>query len=146
MENASPTQEAAATPTQQYVGFWKRLLAFIIDQVILAVASGLLFGDAVVSMNDGGVTVAYNGIYSFIPLLYTVLFWGFLSATPGKMALGMKIVKEDGTPITWKDAILRALGYIPSAIVFFLGFLWIGWDAKKQGWHDKIAHTVVVKK
>jgi len=145
MENDS-SQADAHEATVHYVGFWKRLLAFIIDNVILAVASKILFGDAVVRISAEGISVSYEGVYLLIPILYTIVFWGMYAATPGKMALGMKIVKADGSPMTWKDAIIRYFGYIPSALVFCLGFFWIGFDAKKQGWHDKIAKTLVVKK
>jgi uncharacterized RDD family membrane protein YckC len=66
--------------------------------------------------------------------------------TPGKAAVGIRIVKLDGTRLTAWDAILRnVIGYTISSLIFFLGYLWILFDDRKQGWHDKLARTVVVR-
>ena len=92
------------------------------------------------------MNVSYEGWRVIIPILYFILFWGFLSATPGKMALKLKIVEEGGKKLTWPKAIIRFLGYIPSTIALFLGFIWIGFDKEKRGWHDMIAKTRVVHK
>ena len=59
--------------------------------------------------------------------------------------LGLKVVRLDGQPVTFVVALVRALACLLSMFVFFLGFLWIAWDREKQGWHDKIAGTVVVR-
>jgi uncharacterized RDD family membrane protein YckC len=61
------------------------------------------------------------------------------------MLIGIKVVSTDGSPITIGKAVLRYIGYIVSSLIFCLGFLWVIWDADKQGWHDKIAGTYVVK-
>ena len=65
--------------------------------------------------------------------------------TPGKMVMGVEIVKTDGSPIGFGRAILRYVGYIISSIILFIGFLMIAFDSKKQGLHDKIAGTCVIK-
>jgi uncharacterized RDD family membrane protein YckC len=57
----------------------------------------------------------------------------------------LKVVRTDGTPVTVLVALVRCLFSFLSGLVLFLGFFWIGWDHEKQGWHDKIAGTVVVK-
>lgn len=72
--------------------------------------------------------------------------WIKLSTTPGKMLLSLKIV--DATthaPMTARQSIIRSLGYLVSMIPFGLGFVWAAFDGRKQGWHDKLAHTVVIK-
>ena len=76
----------------------------------------------------------------------TILFWRFRGATPGKMLVKAKIVRADdlGQPSSGR-LIGRFLAYFVSIIPFFLGFLWIAFDKRKQGWHDKIAGTVVVR-
>lgn len=75
-----------------------------------------------------------------------VFCWVKFAGTPGKRLLKLKVLDEaTGNQLTLGQAILRYIGYIPSAIVFGLGYLWVIWDGKKQGWHDKIAKTVVVK-
>ncbi len=61
------------------------------------------------------------------------------------MIMGIKVVSVDGGPVSVGKAFVRWIGYFVSAIVFCLGFLWIIWDKEKQGWHDKIAGTYVVK-
>lgn len=75
-----------------------------------------------------------------------VAFWIYRAATPGKMLLRLVIVDAatGGVPST-RQFIVRYLAYFVSVIPLFLGFFWIGWDKKKQGWHDKIAGTLVMK-
>ena len=67
-----------------------------------------------------------------------------IGATPGKQILGLKIIRTDTTPLGWIRAIVRFVGYFISAIAFFLGFLWVFVDGRRQGWHDKLADTFVV--
>lgn len=128
--------------TMNYGGFWIRLLAYFIDGIILSVVSSLLFGN---TCADTGYCTGYNGWQMIIPLAYYLGFWTWKSATPGKMVCKLQIVDEAGKPINFKTAVLRLVGYALSAIALMIGFIWIAFDAKKQGWHDKIAKTYVVK-
>jgi uncharacterized RDD family membrane protein YckC len=81
-------------------------------------------------------------VQEFLPALLILWFWIKYSGTPGKMLLDCEIVDaRTGKQIDFKQAILR---YIVSALPFGLGFLWIMLDKRKQGWHDKIAGTVVI--
>ena len=94
-------------------------------------------------MLDPSATKALS-FFSYV--LYVVGFWYMRGATPGKMIFGLQIVnKDDGTPIGLVTSLLRFVGYFVSAVVFMLGFLRIIVDKDKQGWHDKIAGTLVVK-
>lgn len=78
-------------------------------------------------------------------ILASVICWKFWSATPGKMLLGMKIVDAyTEQPMTNRQIIIRGLGYIPACAVLFIGIFWIGLNKRKQGWHDKMANTVVI--
>ncbi len=78
-------------------------------------------------------------------LISSAICWKFWSATPGKILMGMKIVDaETEKPMTNRQIILRTLGYIPSCGMFFLGIFWISFNKRCQGWHDKIAGTVVI--
>jgi uncharacterized RDD family membrane protein YckC len=61
------------------------------------------------------------------------------------MMLGLQFVNRDGSPLGLVASLLRFVGYLVSTLVLMLGFLWIIWDKDKQGWHDKIAGTLVVK-
>ena len=75
-----------------------------------------------------------------------IVFWIYRSATPGKMILGIKIVDmKTGNPPSPSQSITRYLGYYVSMIPLMLGIIWVAFDEKKQGWHDKLAGTVVVK-
>lgn len=149
----APNQPEVIQPnsgTMKYAGFWIRFLAMFIDGIILGIIGRIFFGSQVSTgeFDSSGISagINYTGWSSLVPLLYVLLFWIFLSATPGKLALGLRIVQEDGSKLTWKKALLRYVGYIISGLVFSLGFIWAGFDKRKQGWHDKIAHTYVVKK
>jgi uncharacterized RDD family membrane protein YckC len=77
--------------------------------------------------------------------LAVVAFWRLYGATPGKIALGLKIVDAaSGQPASLGRLVLRFLGYFVSAFPLVLGFLWAAVDRRKQGWHDKIARTIVI--
>jgi uncharacterized RDD family membrane protein YckC len=71
--------------------------------------------------------------------------WAWKGTSVGGVVLGLKVAREDGKQVTFAVALVRALAAAFSIIMCFLGFLWIAWDPYKQGWHDKIAGTVVLK-
>ena len=78
-----------------------------------------------------------------LPMLYCVSFWVKKGATPGKMMLGIRVMREDGGELTTGQSIIRYLGYIPSGLFFCLGFLWMLFDSEKRCWHDMMAGTRV---
>ncbi|MEJ0084396.1 MAG: RDD family protein [Pseudomonadota bacterium] len=135
----------------QYAGFWKRVLAVIIDSIlILCITMPLLgfvygwgyFADTSRGFIPGGAEFLISYV---LPALATIAFWKTRQATPGKMALSLKIVDaETGMPISTGQAIGRYFAYFLSAIVFMLGYLWVAFDSRKQAWHDKLAGTVVI--
>jgi uncharacterized RDD family membrane protein YckC len=80
------------------------------------------------------------------PAAATVLFWRFWQATPGKAMLSLRVVDADtGKTLSVGQAAVRYLCYILSMLPLCIGFIWVAFDRKKQGWHDKIAQTVVVR-
>ncbi|MCY4474815.1 MAG: RDD family protein [Chloroflexi bacterium] len=121
----------------------QRLGAFLIDLVISIIVgiAGFVIGSA---MGGEGQTMnTVLGIAYWIIVLFMVATRG---QSPGKIAIGIKIVKMDGRPIGFGTMLLReVLGKIVSAIILLLGYIWILFDGKRQGWHDKIANTYVVK-
>jgi len=120
---------------QQYAGFGVRFVATIIDNIIYLVIGWILS-----FVTDSQV------INILVAGLYSVYFWVKQNGqTPGKKAMNIRVIRADGKPIDWMTGILRYIGYFVSLIPLFLGFVWILFDAKKQGWHDKIAGTYVVK-
>jgi uncharacterized RDD family membrane protein YckC len=136
----------------EYVGFWPRVGAALLDAVIQMVFTipllMAIYGRSY--MNDTSHGPIHGPAEVFIsyvmPAVAIIAFWVMKQATPGKMLIGAKIVDaKTGGPLTVWRAIGRYLAYIPSYLVFCLGIIWVGIDAKKQGWHDKLAGTLVVK-
>lgn len=139
----------------QYAGFWRRVAAAVIDTLILLPLVGiilyLLYGRAYFdlplesSASMTGAELRGQLFNNLILVVFTVFFWVKFLGTPGKLLLDCRIVHADtGQPLTVGRALLRYLGYYVSILPFLLGFFWIGWDKRKQGFHDKIAKTVVV--
>lgn len=135
----------------EYVGFWLRVWAALIDSVLLlAIVMPLLYwiyGPAYFADPDavhGAADVLLNWV---LPAAAVVVFWIYRQATPGKMAIGARIVDADTAqaPST-RRLIGRYFAYYLSIIPLCLGFLWVAFDARKQGWHDKLARTVVVRR
>jgi uncharacterized RDD family membrane protein YckC len=119
-----------------YARFGPRLLAFLIDWLIFFVVSVPL-------------RFLFFELSPVMPLLgaaAVVAFWRFQGATPGKLAVGVRIVdaRTGGAPSLARLA-LRLLCYVLSALPLYLGFLWIAVDRRRQGWHDKIAGTLVIE-
>jgi uncharacterized RDD family membrane protein YckC len=131
-----------------YAGFWTRFLAAMLDIIVqsavLIPILIYLFGiNALIAPDhDWGYS---NWIINAISCAVIILFWKYKSATPGKMIMGLKLVDADSfqTPPTGR-LILRLFAYYVSILPLCLGFLWIAFDKRKQGFHDKIARTVVV--
>src|SRR6266849_9606913 len=135
----------------RYVGFWKRLLAFFIDTLILVVffvtIAIAIYGRRYVQLASEGQTLLFDVLVQVVlPAVAAILFWRYRGATPGKMLVSARIVDANtyGPPSTGK-LIGRYFAYLVSIIPIFLGFLWIAFDKRKQGWHDKLAGTVVIQ-
>ena len=134
----------------EYAGFWIRFGASLIDVMLLmAITLPLMifiYGDQYIESDDIVLGFADILINYILPMVATLLFWFYKSATPGKMVVKATIVDaKTGEAPSVKQLVIRYLGYLVSTIPFGLGYLWIGWDSKKQGWHDKLADTVVIR-
>ena len=134
----------------QYIGFWPRMLASLIDTVIIsAIIFPILF--AVYGKEyflRGALAAGYfDTLLNYIfPAIAILIFWNYKSATPGKIALKMIIVDaRTGKAPSKGQLIGRYFAYYLSLLPLGLGFLWIAWDQRKQGWHDKLAGTVVIR-
>ena len=134
----------------EYVGFWARVGASLVDTLLLCVilypVLTLVYGRAYWSDPD-----LIKGPVDFIvqlvlPAIAIVAFWIARQATPGKMLIHARIVDaETGEPPKRGQAIRRYVGYYASLFGLGLGFFSVAWDRRKQGWHDKLAGTVVVR-
>ena len=155
-----------ATTSIRYGGFVSRLLAFLIDLVLISlitflVSAGLgviagFFGLDTNGISFVGVDPAqlppfqrliatFSVLFStFFGLIYFLFFWVLVSFTPGMALLGLKIVRCDGRQLGLGRAIVRLIGYWISLIFIGLGFLWILIDNRRQGWHDKMAGSCII--
>jgi uncharacterized RDD family membrane protein YckC len=111
-------------------GLWERLCAAFLDIILICILSG----------------IAHVGPFKLIiALAYFAGMWAWRGTTVGGIVLKLKVVRTDGRPLTFVVALVRGLAAAFSVAILFLGFLWIAWDKDKQGWHDKIAGTEVVR-
>ncbi len=148
----------------RYAGFWIRLLASLIDVVLItAILFPLLFAiygtayfqvDAMQSALSGETFEPgpiIRGPADFlityvVPALAAIIFWRYKSATPGKMLFSIRIVDAlTGDAPSFAQCIIRYFAYLVSMLPLGLGFLWIAFDKRKQAWHDKLAGTIVVR-
>ena len=143
--------------TRHYGGFWIRFVARVIDSVILNVAfyailiplSGVIglgrIGDPSRALSLGaGLLGGYILMSTLLSLAYEVYFVSTRGATPGKMALGLKIVRSDGSILTAGRALGRYFGYVLSMFTFAIGCIIAGFDREKRALHDHICDTRVI--
>jgi uncharacterized RDD family membrane protein YckC len=129
----------------QTVGFWKRLGAGLVDLVlVLFVATPVavaVFGDG---WTDARGVLGF--VVNWVPLGAAIIaFWLKRAATPGKMVIKAVVVDaETLAPIDFWQALTRYVGYFISVIPVFAGIVWVALDERNQGWHDKMARTVVI--
>lgn len=134
-----------------YAGFWKRVAAQLIDSVILAVigsVGGEMLGTLLSDMIGGGKTGEVLLPLAFTLVLYLLYFaWfhsNFMLATPGKMAVGIKVVRSDGEPSSFLRNVARYFAQIPGSLLLGAGYLMAAFTARKQAMHDFFCDTVVV--
>ena len=136
----------------QLAGGGQRFLANLLDGLVLYGINSFL-ANVVISQLDRAVTMddlnnlllVYYLITLALSLTYYIGFLRYGGQTFGKMALGIRVVRTNGESLRWRDAILRYIGYILNTFSFGIGFLWILIDERRQGWHDKMAGTIVIK-
>ena len=148
----------------RYGGFWRRSIAYLIDEMIVYFVSLFLFliGLLALGLKEDLITTVLTApddlaqgmsmpgfLYVVASLVagmaYFTWFHGIAGRTPGKMLLGLRVIRASGEPMTPGIAFLRWVGYLISGLAFCLGFLWVAFDRRKQGWHDKIATTLVIR-
>jgi uncharacterized RDD family membrane protein YckC len=162
MTNAPPSPVWDATPppgttTTGYGGFWLRVVAYIIDAILLNIAFGILslvLGITMIpanfaTMNTEDVMTSM-GTLQLVSLVVTWLYFALMEssargATVGKMAVGLKVVTEQGNRLSFLNATGRFFAKLVSAIILCIGFLMVAFTDRKRGLHDMIASTLVVK-
>ena len=146
------TEQLAHDLVIEYAGFWVRLGATLIDTLamvlLLAPLLWMIYGPEYFYRADDTLLLgtADAVINYLIPPLVILLFWRFRGATPGKMLLGMRIVDARTLAQPGNGQLIgRYLAYYLSALLLLLGFVWVAFDRRKQGLHDKLARTVVIR-
>ncbi len=129
-EAAAGAPPLAPPPSVSYprAGFWERMGAGFLDMALISVTCGLV-----------------GPFCMLVALAYFSGMWAWKGTTIGGVVLNLQVVREDGKPLNFLAAFVRSLAAGFSIVALFLGFFWIGWDRQKQGWHDKIAGTVVLR-
>ena len=142
-----PTYQGAAMGAQGYAGFWIRFVAYLIDVIIVSVPLGIIA--RILDPNMGSLSDSGQGVYNLVSLVVSVLYFSLLWANGGTLGmrlLGMRVADANtGEPIPLGRSFLRYLGLVISTIPCLLGLIWAAFDSRKQGWHDKIATTVVLR-
>jgi uncharacterized RDD family membrane protein YckC len=153
---------AYGAPQARYGGFWIRFVAVIIDGIIVSIPVfilGVILGVAAAvasnasgNSNSSGANAATTGVGLLVELIgvvisigYFIYFWG-RGQTLAMRLFHLRVADATtGQPIGYGRAALRYVGYLLSAIVCYIGLIWAAFDSRKQGWHDKIASTVVLQ-
>ena len=140
-------------PEVRYVGFWARCGAGLVDAVVLVALTypvliavyGLDYLDpSRQGLVAGPVDVLLTWVFPFVAI---VLLWHYKQATPGKMTIGALVVNaRTGEPLSIARCVTRYLATAIAALPLGLGLIWIAFDRRKQGWHDKLAGSVVVRR
>ena len=138
----SATTMAVAATTEK-AGWWTRALAIIIDVIGIGIVAGAISGMLGNPVNG----TQHQGLTLLLQAGYFTYFWSAAGKgqTIGSRALNIRVVKTDGSYLDYVGGFLRFIGWVISGAVLLLGFIWAAFDGHKQGWHDKIAGTYVVK-
>jgi uncharacterized RDD family membrane protein YckC len=134
-QTAPPTSSGRSSGPR--AGFWRRFGAVVVDGIVLIIPTVIL--DLVLKGAGPILAIVIQGAY------FTYFEGGPRGQTPGKSALGIRVISFDsGGSIGYGRAFIRWIGRFVSAVVIYLGYLWMLWDREKQTWHDKFAGSVVV--
>ncbi len=130
-------------PAIAKAGFWIRVAAYLVDGIILFIVV------SVVNLVVHGNSSTRFGLNLVIGAVYFIYFWSSSSVWPGQTVgmkiLNLRVVRTDGSNLTYVQGLVRYLGLWVATIPVGLGLAWVGWDPNKQGWHDKMARTWVLR-
>ncbi|HEY5034553.1 MAG TPA: RDD family protein [Candidatus Dormibacteraeota bacterium] len=164
MQYAAPQYQG---PQPRYAGFWIRLVARLLDGLIVGIPFGILFGVFAVAggvfanntssssqdSQNAAAAAVFGGGFLLLYLValvlqvgYWIYFWGTSGATLGMRLLHLRVVDADtGGPIGYARATVRFLMTIVNSWACYIGWIWVAFDPRKQGWHDKVANSVVLQ-
>lgn len=133
----------------EYVGFWARCGATLVDLLlqlaitlpVTYVIYGRIFDPNVFFMGFWDIMINL-----IVPAAFVIALWTYIGATPGKLAISARVVDADtGGPLTATQSLIRYVGYFVSFLPLCVGCFLVAFDRRKQGWHDKMANTVVIR-
>jgi uncharacterized RDD family membrane protein YckC len=143
----------------RYGGFWIRIAANVLDllmlgavnQALVAAGFGVWVGESLINPRTGAVAGSYNAtaaaLVLLLPMVAIIGFWIVKGATPGKMICGLRIVDAgSGQHAKAWQYIGRYFMALAASSCVGIGYLWIAIDPRKQGWHDKLVRTVVIRR
>ena len=138
----------AYAPQAKYGGFWIRVVAYIIDAIILGIIGVIV--DVIFRANPNDPSSPGYNIAAVLQLVTSIAYfaglWTYWGATLGQRLLKLRVVDANTLqPIGFGKAIVRWLGLAVSFLVCFIGVIWVAFDGRKQGWMDKIAGTLVLQ-
>lgn len=151
--NAQPAGSASVA----YGGFWVRVVAYLIDGILLNIVFGIIGAILGVSMIPADPTKMESmagmedmGRFQLVALVVTWLYFALMESSPrgatiGKMALGLRVVDEQGNRISFARATGRFFAKFVSTIILMIGYLMVAFTDRKRGLHDMIAGTLVIK-
>lgn len=143
-----------------YAGFWKRAAACLIDSLVLGIGGAIIGGvigammGAIIGINggsDGGAVVLIQVVNFLVGLAIGATYYGWFhastsQATLGKMAVGIKVVRGNGEPISFPRGVGRYFATLLSTLILYIGFLMAAFTQRKQALHDMVSDTLVVDK
>jgi uncharacterized RDD family membrane protein YckC len=139
----------AGSTAMRYGGFWIRGVALMIDGIgfttVWLLIVYLIFGTVIQTQPGLARFIIQEVVSTGIGVAYYVVFWSRFGATPGQMALGLKVVTPDGNRISVGRAIGRYFALLLSSLTLGIGFMMAGWDSEKRALHDRIAGTRVIR-
>jgi uncharacterized RDD family membrane protein YckC len=152
----APPPEPGPAPGVRFAGHGPRLVAYIVDSIIIGVVIvavsillGIVMAGAAASDAAGaavGGALLWLVVILVVSLAYFPWFWARGGQTPGMKMFRLRVVRDaDGGPVSGMSAFLRLIGFWVNSVVFYIGFIWIFVDKRRRGWHDLIAGTVVIE-
>lgn len=144
-------RDAPEITTAELAGLWARLAAYLIDVLALALASWAIVFSIAGELSPSGTArvppeavVATVALFLVGSLVYFTVLWKQYGQTLGLRMWGIKIIRVNAAPLTWESALMRFLGYLICWATLSALFLWAVFDRRRQGLHDKMAHTYVI--
>ncbi len=145
--------QAEREPVVRYVGLATRVIAFVLDAalinlvaVVVEVGAALILSLLHLPNGLKAVVIALGAAaYVLWTIAYFVAFWSTTGQTPGNRVMQIRVVRAGGGPLKPRAALVRCIGIVLAALPLFAGYVWILFDAKRRGFHDRLGRTLVIE-